>query len=132
MSLNYRLGLDKQGNVKNFIPIKEKINVRTMLGVRFFVLSVSDNNSYFIISREIISFNTEEEFPLKSINMDLWCSCFIVDSETLCFCTCSLIFVRWNFPSVFEYIVKKNLTRYCFVLSKSLYPTNLVKSRFYW
>ena len=49
MSLNYKLGLDKQGNVKNFIPIKEKITVRTMLGVRFFVLSVGRSNSYNFI-----------------------------------------------------------------------------------
>ena len=46
MSLNFRIGLDKQGNVKNFISIKEKITVRTMLGVRFFVLSVGSSNFY--------------------------------------------------------------------------------------
>ena len=51
MSLNYRLGLDKQGNVKNFIPIKEKINVRTMLGVRFFVLSVGDKFLFYYLSK---------------------------------------------------------------------------------
>ena len=49
ISLNFRLGLDKQGNVKNFISIKEKITVRTMLGVRFFVLAVGRSNSYNFI-----------------------------------------------------------------------------------